>query len=426
MAIRFLNTKYNRTLESLSNITYTEGANGLITAYVPFSATSFNEERSSAEVDVYGRQWCSIDGMQQYGLNENIYILRLRFWRNDIYDSFQTPERTAIVSGIFGTKNENMSFPFEFKITQIGCAASGMVEGDIVLWRLSGSTDTFSRIETADGWRGNSYGTRVIGSHEIIESKLKVSHCANLSGFYSGQNLLTRVITENCDFSNVIGFSNMFYNCQQLESVDVSDWSFDSATSLESMFSGCRALTSVTFPSITTKNCTNISSLFMNCTSITTVDVSGIDTENVTTMANMFSNCGSLETVDVSNFSTSKCVSMINMFNGCSSLEQIDIRNWNVSECTNFSGMFNRCNSLTNIIGGENEICGAMAMVGAKKSFNISSTDLDLPSIVAIFLGIARLEDGSNMYIRISQAQKESARDYLSVAQSKNWKIVVV
>jgi surface protein len=166
--------------------------------------------------------------------------------------------------------------------------------------------------------------------------------------------------------------------------------------------------------------------MFMNCTSLTNADVSGIDTENVTTMANMFSNCSSLETVDVSHFSTLNCNNMINMFNGCTSLEQIDIRNWVVSECTNFSGMFNRCGSLTNIIGGETEICGAMAMVGAKKSFDISSTDLDLPSIVAIFLGIDRLEEVSNVYIRINQAQKELAKDYLNVAQSKNWKIVVV
>lgn len=426
MAIRFLNTKYNRTLESLSEITYTEGTNGSITAYVPFSATSFSEERSSAEVDTYGRQWCSVDGIQQYGLNESIYILRLKFSKLDIYDSFQSPDRTAIISGVFGTKNENMSFPFEFKITQVGCPVSGEINGDIVFWRLSGSTDTFNRVETVNGWRGNNYGVRIIGSNEIVESKLMVSHCINLSGFYSGQNLLTRVTTEECDFSPVISFSNMFYNCKQLETIDISDWNFNRANSLEAMFSGCRALTGVTFPIISAQSCTNISSMFMNCTSLTNADVSGIDTENVTTMANMFSNCSSLETVDVSHFSTLNCNNMINMFNGCTSLEQIDIRNWVVSECTNFSGMFNRCGSLTNIIGGETEICGAMVMVGAKKSFDISSTDLDLPSIVAIFLGIDRLEEVSNVYIRINQAQKELAKDYLNVAQSKNWKIVVV
>lgn len=54
MAIKFLNTKYNRTLSSLNTITFSEGNSGYVTAYVPFSATSFNSERSSAEIDKYG------------------------------------------------------------------------------------------------------------------------------------------------------------------------------------------------------------------------------------------------------------------------------------------------------------------------------------------------------------------------------------
>lgn len=430
MAIKFLNTKYNRTLSSLNTITFSEGNNGYVTAYVPFSATSFNSERSSVEIDKYGTPWCAIEGIQQYGFNENIYILRLKLTRYDIYDSFLTRERSTIVSGIFGTKNQNMSFPFEFKLTQIGCSSSGdtpiTVDEDIIFWKLSGSTNTFSKIEKNDRWSGNTYGTRVIGSSEITESKLMVSHCVNLSRFYSGQSLLTGVTFEDCNFSGVTTFSNMFYGCKQLISVDISDWDFSAANSIESMFSGCISLTGVTFPSTTVQNCKDISSLFMNCTSLTSADVAGINTKNVTTMANLFSNCSALETVDVSRFKTQSCTNMINLFNGCTSLREIDIRGWDVSKCTNFSGMFNRCQLLTNIIGGSVEICGDMAMVGANKSFDISTTNLDLPSIVAILIGIGTVSAESNTYIKINQSQRQLAADYLSIAQSKNWKIKIV
>ena len=426
MAIKFLNTKYNRTLSSLNTITFSEGNNGYVTAYVPFSATSFSSERSSAEIDEYGTSWCAIEGIQQYGLNENIYILKLKLTKYDIYDSFLTRNRSTVISGMFGTKNQHMSFPFEFNLTQVGCPSSESVDGDIVFWRLSGSTNTFSKIEKNDRWSGNTYGTRVIKSSEIVESKLRVSHCINLSRFYSGQGLLTNVTFEDCNFSGVTTFSNMFYGCKQLSSIDISDWDFSSAISIESMFSGCISLTGVTFPSSSIQICKDVSSLFMNCTSLTQADVTGINTENVTTMANMFSNCSALETVDVRGLSTQNCTSMINLFNGCTSLREIDIRNWNVSKCTNFSGMFNRCQSLTSIIGGGTEICGDMAMVGANKSFDISTTNLDLPSIVAIFLGISALESESNVYIKINQSQRQLAADYLSIAQSKNWKIKIV
>lgn len=426
MAIKFLKTKYNRTLESLSKISYTEGSNGYITAYVPFSATSFNDVRSSAEVDKFGKQWCTIDGVQQYGLNENIYILKLRLTRNNIYDSFQNITRTAVISGVFGTKNENMSFGFEFEITQVGCIVSGSIGGDLVLWKLSGSTDTFSKIESSDPWRGNNYGVRVIGSNEIVESKLKAVNCVNLSGFYSGQYLLTSSVFEDCDFSNVTTFSNMFYGCQQLESIDISDWDFSSASNLEAMFSGCKSLTSITFPSISSPDLKNISSLFMNCSSLTNVDITGIDTKNVTTMANLFLNCSSLETVDLSGLSTSNCTNMINMFNGCTSLTSLDLREFDVSSCKTFSGMFNMCQSLTNIIGGETEICGSMVMIGANKSIDISSTNLDLASIVAIFFGVDTLEEGSDVYIKINRTQHEVAKDYFNVAKVKNWNIITV
>jgi hypothetical protein len=104
---------------------------------------------------------------------------------------------------------------------------------------------------------------------------------------------------------------------------------------------------------------------------------------------------------------------------------ELDIRNWDVSSCETFSGMFNGCRSLTNVIGGVDGICGAKAMVGARSSFDISTTNLDLPSIIAIFLGIGVVDANSNVSIKINTIQKNLANDYLGMAKAKIWKIIV-
>ena len=426
MAVRFLTTKYNKTLGSLTAITYVIASNGTMTAYVPFSATSFNADNTVVNVDSYGAQWCNVYGVQQYGLNEHIYLLILKFDKFYVYDEIQGDSRSAIISGTFATKNKNMSFLFEFKITQIACLAkAGQLTGDIVFWKLEGSPDVLYRIENTDRWRGINYGTRVIRSTNIVESKMKVSHCINLSGFYSGQEKLTTFTTENCNFSGVTTFSSMFYNCKLLNSIDISDWDFSSASTIEAMFSSCQSLTSVTFPNNSLSSCTNMSSLFLNCASMESVDMSGVNTKNVTTMANMFSNCGSIQSLDVSGFNVTNCTNMANMFNGCTSLGTLDLTSWDVSNCVNFTGMFNRCQSLTSIIGDVSDICGATVLNGAKKSIDISTTNLNLPSIVAIFLGIDNVEENSNIYIKLNRRQAEDARDYLSIAQAKNWIITV-
>lgn len=426
MAINFLRTKYNRTFDDLTRINYSNEENGTITAYVPFSASSFDDEQSYAEVDRYGSQWCKIVGIQQYGANDDIYLLKLKIDGYSIYDDVQSCGRTASITGTIGTKNKKMSFPFTFKITQPSCGSSGKSVGDMILWKLSGGDDIFSRIETEDRWRGNSYGARIIRHNDIVWSKLCITKCVDLSGFYSGQNLLEEVIIDNCDFSKVTTFRDMFYSCKNLSSIDLSEWNFSGAKNIESMFSSCSSITSVTFSGQSLSNCENMGSVFMNCTSLTEVNFSGVDTKRVTVMDNMFSNCNSLQDVDVSNFSTFRCVSMANMFNGCSSLKTLDIRGWDVSSCTNFYGIFKGCRSLKNIIGGADTVYGSVAMSGGKSSLDISDTNLDLPSVVAIFLGVSDVGENSNVTMTINARQMEMAEDYLSIIRAKNWEIEVV
>ncbi|EGP5344099.1 BspA family leucine-rich repeat surface protein, partial [Enterococcus faecium] len=85
---------------------------------------------------------------------------------------------------------------------------------------------------------------------------------------------------------------------------------------------------------------TNMSSVFYGCNSLTSLDVSNWDTSNVTNMPNMFFGCNSLTSLDVSNWDTSNVTNMSNMFFGCSGLTTLDLSSWNCDKVTNNGSMF--------------------------------------------------------------------------------------
>ena len=65
--------------------------------------------------------------------------------------------------------------------------------------------------------------------------------------------------------------------------------------------------------------------MFYECNSLTTIDLSNFNTQNVTNMHSMFCECNSLTTIDLSNFSTQNVTNMSCMFSDCSSLTNTNI-----------------------------------------------------------------------------------------------------
>ena len=103
-----------------------------------------------------------------------------------------------------------------------------------------------------------------------------------------------------------------------------------------------------------TSEVTNMWYMFYSCNSLTSLDVSNFDTSKVTNMAYMFIGCQSLTSLDVSNFDTSKVTNMEHMFNGCLSLSALDLSNFDTSAVTIMDFMFQNCHSLTNLLLGPN------------------------------------------------------------------------
>ena len=94
---------------------------------------------------------------------------------------------------------------------------------------------------------------------------------------------------------------------------------------------------------------TDLNSLFYDCENLTTLDLSNFDTINVTDMSKMFDSCGSLTTLNVSNFDTSKVTNMNFMFRSCFRLINLDLSNFNTSNVTDMSYMFFNCQTLTSL-----------------------------------------------------------------------------
>ena len=148
---------------------------------------------------------------------------------------------------------------------------------------------------------------------------------------------------------NGTSYYELFYNCTNLTTLDLSSWDTSNVTTMSYMFYGCSKLTSVDLSSFDTSNVTAIYGMFYNCSKLTSLDLSSFDTSNVTDMNNMFRSCSNLTSLDLSNFDTSNVTAMQGMFYNCSSLTSLDLSNFNTSNVTsmlNMSSMFRNCSKL--------------------------------------------------------------------------------
>lgn len=87
------------------------------------------------------------------------------------------------------------------------------------------------------------------------------------------------------------------------------------------MFSGCQNLTSLDLSNFKTKNVQNMWRMFYGCKSLTSLNLSNFNTENVYDMSEMFYECNSLQTIYCNNTWTYSHSRSRDMFSGCTSLQ---------------------------------------------------------------------------------------------------------
>lgn len=140
----------------------------------------------------------------------------------------------------------------------------------------------------------------------------------------------------------------MFFGCNSLTSIDLSNFDTSNVTDMNNMFHGCKALTSLDLSNFNTSNVTAMTAMFKDCL-LTSLDVSNFNTSNLVTMNSIFNGCKALTSLDVSNWNTSKVVNMGYAFGNCSSLTSLDVSNWDTSKVRYIQHMFDMCSSLTQL-----------------------------------------------------------------------------
>ena len=143
--------------------------------------------------------------------------------------------------------------------------------------------------------------------------------------------------------------SYLFYNCQQLKEIDLSNFKTQNAKNMKCMFSGCSKLNKVNLKNVNSNEVTDMKDMFSNCNSLIELDLSSFKTKKVKSMENMFSNCKSLEKINVSSFDVSHVTTMKCMFFNCEKLTQLDLSNFKNEDVKNISFMFTGCENLAKL-----------------------------------------------------------------------------
>lgn len=209
---------------------------------------------------------------------------------------------------------------------------------------------------------------------ENIEN-LNTSETTNMWGmFYNCENLTSLNLSSFATY-NVTDMGYMFYGCSKLESLDLSTFNTTLVTNMNNMFGNCMKLSSIIWGTMfKTYRVTDMTGMFQACTNLKRLELSNFNTSNVENMFGMFRSCIALYSLDLSNFNTSKVTDMGEMFFGCDKIKRIDIHNFSIAKLSSTIRMFSGCVNLEKIIcdgdwsgvpESTNMFSGCSSLVGA-------------------------------------------------------------
>lgn len=173
------------------------------------------------------------------------------------------------------------------------------------------------------------------------------------SKWFSGCTNLTSIEgIENLNTSNVKYMNEMFGQCSNLETLDLSHFNTEKVGNMSNMFNGCTKLRDLNISSFNTENVTNMYGMFYGCSSLDSLDLSHFNTRYVRNgqMNYMFNGCSNLSYLNVSNFTTDKPgMQLDGLFQGCSSLQTLDLSSFDISGAGSVNYLFDGCSALQTI-----------------------------------------------------------------------------
>ena len=166
---------------------------------------------------------------------------------------------------------------------------------------------------------------------------------------FDGCNNLTELNCSTWNTGKVYNMQLAFYNCNSLETIPVRDWNTKSLMYMDKAFGNCTSLVNLDVSKWDTSKVVELTNTFYHCSSLKTLDVSKWKTSNVLRSDSLFSGCEKLTSLDVSKWDTGNITTASGMFSACRALTSLDVSKWNTSKMTNISSMFNGCATLTTL-----------------------------------------------------------------------------
>ena len=216
----------------------------------------------------------------------------------------------------------------------------------------------------------------------VVDASMKKAEMTTMKHLFSQFNKMTVIEgLENLNTAKVTDMSEMFLQCKELTSLDLSSFNTANVTNMSGMFQECVSLTSLDLSSFNTEKVTDMSYMFEVCESLTSLDLSSFNTANVTDMSSMFYVAG-LTSLDLSHLNTGKVIDMSNML-GCPALTEIDLSPLNTENVRNMTGLFAYCLKLTSLdlsplkTDNVESMSGMFGFCGALTSLNLSTLNTE-------------------------------------------------
>ena len=180
------------------------------------------------------------------------------------------------------------------------------------------------------------YSIKYSFKHQLTKTNFMFYEC----------NCLANINLSNFNSKKVTNINCMFYGCESLKNINLSNFNTENVTNMNHLFYKCKSLYNLDLTNFNTQNVTAMNDMFNLCESLTSINLSNFDTQNVTNMSYMFTDCKSLSSLDLSNFNTDNVCFMDDMFSGCESLTYLNLSNFNTQKVSDLWGIFAGCSSL--------------------------------------------------------------------------------
>ena len=202
-------------------------------------------------------------------------------------------------------------------------------------------------ISKADGMSYLFYECNALTQLDL--SNWDTSNIQYMIATFDGCNNLTELNCSTWNTSKVYNMQLAFYNCNSLETIPVRDWDTRNVIYMDKTFGNCTSLVNLDVSKWDTSKVVELTNTFYHCSSLKTLDVSKWKTSNVLRADSLFSGCEKLTSLDVSKWDTGNITTASGMFSACRALTSLDVSKWNTSKMTNISSMFNSCTVLTTL-----------------------------------------------------------------------------